>query len=89
MKMLEANVPTHLRVAVCYLYEGRASKNQLKKIGKTNTKYVTIAKLISKATGSVRATGIAACSTKEAPTRAVGRAVAVGRALASYEGETA
>jgi len=85
LKFVESNVPEHLRVHVVYLFEGRTSKNQLKKIGGTNTKYVTICRLRDP-DGQVVAEGRAACSTKDTPNRRTGRAVAVGRALAEYYG---
>jgi hypothetical protein len=84
MKYIEANVPDCLYTNVVYLHEGIVSKNKLKKIGHTNTKYVTICKLIDKISGEVMAQGQASCSPCESPTRSVGRAVAVGRALAQY-----
>jgi len=84
MKNVESNVPEHLRVHVVYLYKGRLSKSQLKKIGRTRTTYVTIAKLFTKEGGRLVGEGIAACSTGDRPSRKVGRAVAVGRALAAY-----
>ncbi len=84
MKLTEANVPDHIRVHVVYLFDGRLSKNQLKKIGKTRTEYVTIAKLFTRETGRLVGEGLAACSHTDNPSRKVGRAIAVGRALASY-----
>jgi hypothetical protein len=76
-------VPDHLRVHVVYLYEGRTSRNQLKKIGQTNTRYVTIAKLKDQ-DDNIVGEGLAACSQGDNPSRKVGRAVAVGRALQEY-----
>lgn len=85
MKKTEANVPEHLRVHVVYLFEGRLSKSQLKKVGRTRTNYVTVAKLFTREGDRLVGEGIAACSTNDNPSRRVGRAVAVGRALASYQ----
>lgn len=87
MKYVEENVPSHLKVKVVHLHEGCVSRNQLKRIGRTNTKYVTICKLVNDK-DEVVSVGISACSPKESPTRQVGRAVAVGRALAMYFEET-
>ncbi len=87
VKRTEANVPEHLRVHVVYLFKGRLSKNQLKKIGKTNTGYVTIAKLFTREGGRLVAEGRASCSQTDNPSRKVGRAVAVGRALTAYHKE--
>jgi len=87
MKRLEANLPKHLRVHVVHLHEGNVSRNQLKKIGHTNARYVTIARLLDDDT--VVAEGLSACSQKDNPSRKIGRAVAIGRALASYEGAAA
>ncbi len=84
MKMIESAIPEHLRVQVVHLFEGRVSNNQLKKLGKTNTKYVTLAKLRDKKTDDIVGEGIASCSTKDNPSRRVGRAVAIGRALREY-----
>lgn len=83
MKFVESNVPSHLRVCVVHLHEGNLSRNQLKRIGQTNTKYVTICRLKDEQ-GNVVAEGKGVCSAKDNPTRATGRAVAVGRALANY-----
>ena len=83
IKFVESNVPEHLRVCVTYLFEGRVSKTQLKKIGQTRTTYVTLARL-KDPDGTVVAEGQSACSSKDCPSRKVGRAVAVGRALAEY-----
>jgi hypothetical protein len=82
-KFIEANVPEHLRVHVLYLHEGRCSRNQLKRIGGTKTNYVTIARLKDEA-GNIVGEGKAACSQKDNPSRQVGRAVAIGRALQEY-----
>jgi hypothetical protein len=82
-KFIEGNVPDHLRVHVVYLHEGRTSRNQLKKIGQTNTRYVTLARLKDQ-DDNVVGEGIAACSQGDNPSRKVGRAVAVGRALQEY-----
>jgi len=83
IKFVESNVPEHLRVCVTYLYEGRVSKSQLKKIGQTKTSYVTLARL-KDPDGNVVSEGQSACSSKDCPSRRIGRAVAVGRALAEY-----
>lgn len=82
-KFVESNIPSYLRAHVVYLHEGRLSRNQLKKIGQTNTKYVTICKLRD-SEGNVVSEGKAVCSAQDNPSRKVGRAVAVGRALAAY-----
>ena len=84
MKFTEAAIPDTLRLEVHHLHEGKCSRNQLKKLGRTNTKYVTIARLRDKDTNYTVAKGIAACSPKDNPTRKLGRHVAVGRALAQY-----
>jgi len=83
IKYVESNVPSQLKACVVHLHEGRLSKNQLKKIGQTNTRYVTICKLRDKQ-GNVVAEGKASCSTVDNPSRKIGRAVAIGRALAEY-----
>lgn len=88
-KYTEAALPSHLRAQVVHLHTGNASKNQLKRIGKTNAKYVTIARLwdydVNTDEEVCVAEGIAACSPKDNPSRQVGRAVAIGRALKEYE----
>jgi hypothetical protein len=82
-KYIEANIPEHLHLHVVYLHEGRLSKNKLKAIGQTKTKYVTLARL-KDSDGHIVAQGKAACSSKDNPSRRVGRAVAIGRALQEY-----
>lgn len=84
MKYTEDAIPANLRLVVHHLHEGKCSRNQLKKLGRTNTKYVTIAKLKDKDTNFTVAKGMAACSSKDNPQRKLGRHVAVGRALAQY-----
>ena len=85
-KLVETAVPGNLKLQVLYLHEGRCSGNQLKKVGRTNTKYVTLARLYDKNVEPPQlvAEGLAACSAKDNPNRKIGRAVAVGRALARY-----
>jgi hypothetical protein len=83
LKYIESNIPSHLHLHVLYLHEGRCSNNQLKRIGGTKTRYVTIARLKDEQ-GNVVGEGKAACSTKDNPNRRTGRAVAVGRALQEY-----
>ena len=85
MKYIESNIPEHLRVQVCHLHPGNTSHAQLKKLGHTKAKYVTLAKLRDKQTDQIVAEGVAACSPKDQPSRRVGRAVAIGRALADYD----
>lgn len=71
----------HLRVV--HLHPGNTSSNQLKKFGKTNAKYVTIAKIFDDNRDWLEpiGVGVAACSAKDNPTRKLGRAIAVGRAM--------
>ena len=88
MKYTEQTVPEGVRVHVVHLHEGNCSRNKLKSIGQTTTKYVTIAKLIDERNGQVIGMGKAVCSKVDSPTRKVGRAIAVGRACASYWNET-
>lgn len=85
-KYIEANVPEELAVRVVYLFPSRpgVSKNKLKKLGRTNTSYVTLCRLLDKDTKEVLAEGRAACSAEDKPNRKIGRAIAVGRALANY-----
>lgn len=84
MKYVESNIPPNMRVRVVHLHPGNCSNNQLKKYGKTNAKYVTIAKLYDDdhMMGDIPiATGVAACSSVDNPTRQLGRQIAIGRAL--------
>ena len=83
-KLVENNIPSHLRVQVVYLHDGNTSRSKLRHIGKHHTKYVTIAKLVNKADGMVLGQGKAVCSMNDNPRRNIGRAIAVGRAFASY-----
>jgi hypothetical protein len=82
-KYVEDRLPSNIRVRVVHLHPGNTSVNQLKKHGKTNTKYVTIARLYDDNSewDYPIATGVAACSSKDNPSRQVGRQVAVGRAM--------
>lgn len=83
MRYSEAVIPEWIRTQIIHLHPGNTSGNQLKKHGKTNAKYVTICKLFDRNTLPDRpiATGVAACSSKDNPSRALGRQIAIGRAL--------
>ncbi len=83
MKYTEEKIPSGLHLKVVHLHQGNASRNQLKHIGKTNAKYVTLAKLVDEE-NRVVAKGRASCSQVDAPRRDIGRAIAVGRALKNY-----
>ena len=74
-------LPSGIYVRVVHLHPGNTTKNQLKRIGKTNAKYVTIAKLYDDEHPFSVAQGIAACGSKDSPTRKLGRSIAIGRAL--------
>lgn len=84
-KYLESNLPDNIRAHVVYLHEGNKSKNQLKKIARADSRYVTLAKLIDTDTDQVVGTGMAACSRHDNPSRRVGRAIAIGRAFVDYD----
>jgi len=80
----EDALPYNLNVKVVHLHPGNCTRNQLKKYGKTNAKYVTIAKIYddNEDWHEPVATGVAACSAKDSPSRQLGRRIAVGRAMA-------
>ncbi len=82
MKLTESNVPEYLRVVVVYLHQGNTSNAALKRVGRTKARYVTIARLFDG--NNTVGRGVAACSQRDRPSRQVGRAVAIGRALADY-----
>lgn len=86
MRNPESNIPEGLFLRVVHLHPGNTSGNQLKKYGKTNAKYVTIAKLYNNDNEDQQwqdpiAIGVAACSHRDNPSRQLGRQIAVGRAL--------
>jgi len=83
IKFIEANIPENLHLKVHHLHRGKISKSQLKRIGQHNTEYVTLARLYDRDTNLV-GEGKATCSNRDNPSRSVGRAVAVGRALQEY-----
>jgi len=86
-KFVEHNLPEKYHLQVCHLHSGNTSANQRKHIGRTNAKYVTIARIWDG--DKMVSEGVAACSPKDNPRRDIGRAVAVGRAIAEayYMGE--
>ena len=72
MKYIEANVPSQLVVRVRYYTDGE---------------YRTVARLVDRTSNLEMARGESKCCPKDNPRRAIGRAVAVGRALKAYEEE--
>ena len=85
MKYLESNLPKGLYIKVVHLHQGNTTRSQLKKIGKTNTRYVTIAKLFDDNHPFSVAQGMAVCGHNDSPSRQLGRSIAVGRALREYQ----
>lgn len=79
----ESFLPEGYRVRVAHLHPGNSSSNQRKKLGKTNARYVTIARLFTQDGEVPIGKGIAACSSKDNPSRHLGREIAVGRAMAN------
>ena len=73
MRYTESNVPEHLRVQVVHRPPRRRKD-----------RYQTYAMLRDRETDALLAIGHSKCSREDAPSRKVGRAVAVGRALKSY-----
>lgn len=83
IKLVENNVPQELTVKVSHLHSGNSSRRQ-----RRGSKYMTIAKLVGP-TGDVVAEGFAQCRSTDAPSRQVGRQVAIGRAYKEYLTEVA
>lgn len=75
MKYIEKNVPESLRVEVHH--------NRLPTHPKA--RYETVCILRDRRTGEMLARATSRCSLKDQPSRKVGRAIAVGRALKQYE----
>ncbi len=68
-KYNEANMPDGIRARVRYLRDRR---------------WFTSCQLLNK-DNRIVATGVSTCSYKDQPTRKIGRAIAIGRALKSYK----
>ena len=86
LKYNEKNIPEGMFIKVIHLHTGNTSKNQMKKLGKTNAKFITIARLYMNGIMFSVGEGIAACSKKDSPSRRIGRSIAIGRALKGYLG---
>jgi hypothetical protein len=71
-KYIESNIPPELRLQVRYLNT----------IGDS---WLSFACLYNRKTGEIEATGEAKCGPKDNPTRSIGRAICVGRALKNYQ----
>ena len=76
MKYTEETLPTHLQLRVNHFHSGNSSNK--KRHGKP---YITVARIIDKETQIIVAKGKAMCSKTEAPSRKLGRTIAVNRAL--------
>lgn len=72
-KYVESNVPKSLRVQVHHRPESEGF-----------FRYKTVCLLRDSVTNEVRASAMALCSLKDSPSRKIGRAIAVGRALKQY-----
>ncbi len=72
-RYVESNIPSHLYAQVRYV-RGDTKKN----------KWTSLCWLKDKSTNAVVAQGEARCSRNDNPSRKVGRAICIGRALKSY-----
>ena len=75
------HLPLGIYAKVVHLHQGNTTRNQLKKIGKTNARYITICRLYDDDHQFSIAKGMAVCGKKDAPSRQLGRTIAMGRAL--------
>jgi hypothetical protein len=75
----EDSIPGNLKVHIKHLHKGNSSRT--KRHGKD---YSTVAILYDKTSGKVVAEAQSYCSDKDLPNRAVGRMVAIGKALKNY-----
>ena len=80
-KYTEQNIPENLRLQVVHLHAGNSSRK-----ARHGYPYVTLAKLISRDTERVVSSAKAICSRIENPSRKIGRAIAIGRALKAFTG---
>ena len=76
MHYTESMIPKSMRVHVRYLTERRDPLCM--------HRWITIAKLLDNETDAVLAEGVSMCSQLDNPSRKIGRAIAVGRALKAY-----
>lgn len=75
MKYTEKNVPNHLLVRVRHVHVDHID---------AKVRYMTTCTLRDRETRALKAVGMAFCSWKDQPSRKIGRAIAVGRALKHY-----
>ena len=71
-------VPEGTRIVVNHLHQGNSSRN-----ARHGKDYMTIARLMD-GDDDVLSIGYASCSRQDTPSRAVGREIAVGRCIVSY-----
>jgi len=84
-KFVESNIPSNVKVHVVHLHSGNSSRKQ-----RNGHMYKTICELHDRKTQNLLGVGKACCSKSDVPTRKLGRAIAVGRAMRAagitYEG---
>ena len=73
-----------VRLQVSHLHQGNTSRSR-----RRGKKYVSIAKLIDKATGNIVGKGIAKCCKTDVPNRKLGRGLSVARAIQDAAQRTA
>ena len=76
-KYTEKDVPSSLRLRVRYITRLRGGMEDL-------PKWQTQARLLDRETNTLVAMGIAECGDKDTPSKKIGRAIAIGRALLEY-----
>ena len=76
MKFLEKNLPNNVRVSVVHFHRGNSSRSARK-----GHSYMTLARLYDRESHELIGHGEAHCSRHDLPSRAKGRAVAIGRAM--------
>lgn len=81
MKYTEQALPEGYKLRVRHLHSGNSSRAE-----RNGKPYVTTARIISR-DGACVARGVARCSKHDAPSRSVGRAIAVGRAVKALSSE--
>lgn len=85
-KNVESEVPNSMRVCVVHLHPGNSTESDRSTSDDNGWeyyhKYMTIAKLRDKKSNEVVSEGVSYCSGVDNPCRKIGRAVAVGRAVA-------
>lgn len=78
MKYIEANVPDHLYTSVQYI-------TRLRTHMQSDPLWLTVCQIRERESDKLVAVATARCSQKDQPNRKIGRAIAIGRALKTYD----